>query len=127
MKLSAQQIAKVLVDGVADANDQEARDQIRDLVRFLAGNNMLGMWREIERAIHKIWKEKYGASQVSVTSAHSLSEQARQEIVQAAKGADMILNVDEKLIGGAIIRIDDTRIDGSVSGSLNQLKRALTA
>lgn len=38
---------------------------------------------------------------------------------------DMTCEVDERLIGGAVIQVNDTVIDGSVQGKLNTLAHAL--
>ncbi|MDP2631431.1 MAG: F0F1 ATP synthase subunit delta [Candidatus Uhrbacteria bacterium] len=127
MKVDAKKLAKILVDSVDGANESEANKIIKDFVKFLAENKLLGMWREIERGIHSSWKEKYGASQVTIVSAHRLSIDARDVITGLAKGADIHETVNERLIGGTIIRIDDTRIDGSISGALDKLQRELTA
>jgi len=94
-------------------------------VSFLGSEGMLNMWRDIERAIHTAWKEKYGASSIKILSAHTLNDETRKMINSIAPGADLKERVDEQLIGGAVIRIDDTRIDGSVVGKLQNLKQVL--
>ncbi|MFH1712301.1 MAG: ATP synthase F1 subunit delta [Patescibacteria group bacterium] len=125
--LEPKELARTLVDHAADASSEKLSSIIKSFVQFLAEEKMIDSWREIERSIHEIWKEKYGASQVTVTSAHDLSAQARSQLQKMSKGADVIEKVDEALIGGAVIRIDDTRIDGSVSGALQKLKMQLSA
>jgi len=120
-------LAKTLVDHLEGVSAQQLQSILKDFVDFLATEKMIDSWREIEREIHLAWKEKYGASQVTITSAHELSGQAKNIITELSKGADVIEKVDQDLIGGAIIRIDDTRIDGSISEALNKLKMQLSA
>ena len=55
-----------------------------------------------------------------------LSTEARDAITAHANGAELTEIVDNRLIGGAIIRIDNTRIDGSVTGALMRLKTRCT-
>ena len=42
-----------------------------------------------------------------------------------APGADFIERIDPRIIAGAIVRIDDKKIDGSIAGSLRRLKQSL--
>lgn len=79
-------------------------------------------WRDIERELHGAWKRKYGAANVTIVSAHPLAASLRKSIEASAPGADIVERVDERLMGGAVIRIDDRRIDASVAGSLQRLK-----
>ncbi|MDH4316493.1 MAG: F0F1 ATP synthase subunit delta [Gammaproteobacteria bacterium] len=69
---------------------------------------------------------------VTVTSATPLSATQQQAIVKALKerlGSDVNLStqVNEKLIGGAVIRAGDVVIDGSLRSRLESLTNALIA
>jgi F-type H+-transporting ATPase subunit delta len=69
---------------------------------------------------------------VTVTAASELSEAQRNEIVAALKtrfGREIHLatEIDENLIGGAVIRAGDVVIDGSLRSRLNGLANALVA
>ncbi|MBT4857324.1 hypothetical protein HON52_04040 [Candidatus Uhrbacteria bacterium] len=125
MKIEAIQLARILVK--ATAHQVEVRDDVKAFVAFLAENDMLDKWREIELAIGKVWKEEFGASSIKVLSAHPLTQEARKIIGEIAPGAELSTAVDERLIGGAIIRIDDKRIDGSITGQLRALRKSLLA
>ncbi|MBT3230343.1 hypothetical protein HN358_00965 [Candidatus Uhrbacteria bacterium] len=126
MDTNAKTIARVLVDQLEDLEYEAVPDVMKEFVAFLAENKLLGSWREIEMHIHKAWKEKYGVSKITVVSAHPLTELANEEIEKLAKGADIVRRVDERLIGGSVIRIDDKRIDGSIAGTLQKLKMTLS-
>jgi len=95
------------------------------VVKFLADKKLLGRVRDLEKEIGEAWKAKFGASKVTIVSAHPLTKKARLEIEEFAKGAELIERVDERLMGGAVIRADERRIDGSLIGSLQRLKNAL--
>ena len=126
MDKNTKTIARVLVDQLEDVSYENVPDVMKEFVKYLADNKLLGSWREIETCIHKAWKEKYGASKITVVSAHPLTESANAEIEKIAKGADIERRVNERLIGGSIIRIDDKRIDGSIAGMLQKLKMTLS-
>lgn len=69
---------------------------------------------------------------VTITSAAELSQVQEKTIVDALKkrfGRDVILQteIDENLIGGAVIRAGDVVIDGSLRASLQGLTNALIA
>ena len=125
MDTQARQLARILVDHTAEAKDPSK--PVKDFVSFLAQEQLLGQWREIEREIHTIWKERFGASNVKVISAHDLTKETKEQIETIAKGADVDTAVDQRLIGGLVIRVDDQRIDGSLIGTLKRLKTQLNA
>jgi F-type H+-transporting ATPase subunit delta len=69
---------------------------------------------------------------VTITAATALSEAQKGEIVSALRtrfGRDIVLatEVDENLIGGAVIRAGDVVIDGSLRARLQGLANALVA
>ncbi|MBU1126271.1 F0F1 ATP synthase subunit delta [Patescibacteria group bacterium] len=127
MAVEVKKLASILVDQLDGASEAETKKIIKKFVGFLAENNLISQWREVERQIHRIWRDKYGASSVKIISAHGLNKEARKGIEALIKGADVEERVDERLIGGAVIRIDDKRIDGSVSGALRRLKTTLAS
>lgn len=119
------QLAEVVVDHIAPLTKAEAGKAMKAFVELLAEHGQLVKWREIERQIHDVWRQRYGASTITVVSAHELTDKARKELERMAPGADIVERVDERLMAGAVIRIDDRRIDGSLAGRLAKLKQAL--
>lgn len=118
-------IADVVVSECEGKTKPQVAGMMKDLVAFLAEHNLLGKWRALESAIDRAWAKKYGVANVTVVSAHPLSSDARKMLEEQAAGADIREVVDERLIAGAIIRMDNTRIDGSVTGALMRLKQAM--
>ncbi len=105
-----------------DVTRAELVKMMKAFVDELAARGWTHQWREIERELHGAWKRKYGAANVTIVSAHPLAAALRKSIEAATPGADITERVDERLMGGAVIRIDDRRIDASVAGSLQRLK-----
>jgi F-type H+-transporting ATPase subunit delta len=65
-----------------------------------------------------------------VTSAVKIDAALRASIIELVKRetgseVELIEKTDERLIGGFILRVEDTQIDASVSGKLNKVKRKL--
>lgn len=121
-KLSPRHLATVLVDECADVTRAESVKIIDAFVRELSTRGMMHTWRDVEREIHSAWKRKFGAASVTIVSAHPLTVAMRKAIEKNAPGADITERIDERLMGGAVIRIDDRRIDASVAGTLQRLK-----
>lgn len=125
MRITLQQIADVVVRESEGKTKTQITSMMKDLVAFLAAHNLLAKWRDLEQQIDRAWAAKYGAANVTVVTAHPLSSAARKAIEERANGADVRELVDERLIGGAIVRLDNTRIDGSITGALMRLKNAM--
>jgi F0F1-type ATP synthase delta subunit len=119
-------IARTIISQTETLSDKQIPIVMKEIVEYLAGEKLLGRWREIEMAINQVWKEIYGASKITVVSAHELTAEVERAIEEIAYGADITKRVDERLIGGSIIRIDDRRIDGSIAGQLQKLKTTLS-
>ena len=125
MRVDIKKLATAVVDAADGKTPAQVKTLMNDVVKLLAEERVLGRWRQLERAIEKAWAARYGAANVTVVSAHALSNDAREAITAHANGAELTEIVDNRLIGGAIIRIDNTRIDGSVTGALMRLKNAM--
>lgn len=121
-KLTPRHLATVLVDQCVDVTRAELVKIIDAFVGELAARGMMHKWRDVEREIHGAWKRKFGAANVTIVSAHPLTVAMRKAIEANAPGADITERIDERLMGGAVIRIDDRRIDASVAGTLQRLK-----
>lgn len=119
------QFAEAIAKEAKGKSKADITKLIKEAVAILAERGEIGRWRELEAALHKAWSTVYGASSITIVTAHPLSETAKAELEKRGAGADLIEVVDDRLIGGAIVRVDNTRIDGSVTGMLMRLKQAM--
>ena len=77
----------------------------------------------------KQYNEIKGIVTADVTSATALGAEAKAQIVEIVKnelGAnEVIINerIDEKLIGGFILKVGDKQFDASIASGLNKLKK----
>lgn len=125
MKLTSKQLAQALVEASQGKSGDQLEETAKEFVAFLASRQELFRAREIIRQLDGVWKEKYGAANVSIETAYPLDENQRQKLIQILRGADLVEQVNPELIGGAKLRIDDRLLDGSVMGKLMALKKTL--
>jgi len=126
MKLSAKQLARMLVTVCEGKTGFELQQTIKEFVQFLSDRQELFRAREVIRQIDSVWKEKFGVANLKIETAYPLSEEVRSQLQTIAHGASIEETVDPKLIGGARLRIDDRQIDGSIAGKLTALQRTLS-
>lgn len=124
--LTAQQQAQALIDVCGD----KLNDAAKNLVAVLAENKRLPLLPEIAALYEEFKAQLQNTVDVVVTSAFELSSEQADKLAQALKAklqCDVRLTseVDESLIGGAIIRAGDLVIDGSVTGKLSKLAEAM--
>ncbi len=125
MKYTDKQLASVLIDLIESSI--ESPEKVTDeFVSWLSERSELKRIRNIIRAVDSIWTETYGAATITVESSHNLPEGIKEGLEKVAKGAEIRESINEELIGGAKIRIDDRIIDGSIKGKLEQLTKAFS-
>ena len=110
--------------------DDKLNDEGRNFIKLLAENRRLTLLPEISALYEVMRAEAEGTLEATVVSAKPMSEQQQQEMAAALKARfnrDVVLQVevDESVVGGAIIRAGDTVIDGSVRGKLEKFAHTL--
>lgn len=109
----------------------EGADQlVTNLARILLRRNRTALGPQIAEAFQELVDEARGVSHATVTSAVPLTEDDVQSVEQRLKeitGGDVVVEteVDERILGGMIVRIGDRLIDGSTKSKLQALKRQL--
>jgi F-type H+-transporting ATPase subunit delta len=103
-----------------------------NFLRVLLDNGRVAVLPEIAAHFAALKAEIENTVDVTVTSAAPLSSAQQQAIVKALRqrlGSNVKLSteVNEKLIGGAVIRAGDVVIDGSLRSRLEKLSNALIA
>ena len=117
---------------VLDAVLGEADDVFRNFVRLLAEKNRIG---EVD-GVHAEWERLLAAEErvleVELTTAVELSDEEAADIVRKIEAAvgrrvEATRSVDPELIGGLVLQAGSVRVDGSVRGRLEKLRRELLA
>lgn len=96
-------------------------------VNIIAAKKRESLLKEIAIKFVELYKKHNNIEIASITTVNTLDESLREKVLQAIKKEskkEIELNevVNEKIIGGAIIRIGDKQLDASVSNALNKLK-----
>jgi F-type H+-transporting ATPase subunit delta len=110
------------------------RDRCHELVYnflcLLAEKGRISLFEEIQ----KDFVERYNRSQnlldVEVTTCVPLTEELRQKLIQklqrqTGKNVSVTEKVDESILGGVVVKYDNTVIDGSVKNRFNELSKRL--
>jgi len=124
--VSVEDKTQALLDLCGDRADQAAAN----FVALLAQNRRLGLVPAIAAVYEQMRADAERTIEAEVVSARELSDEQQQKLVAALKkrlGREVTLKVqlDETLMGGAVIRAGDLVIDGSAEGRLRQLAKAL--
>ena len=104
--------------------------EAKNLISLLAEFNRVGLLSSIAE-IYELMKARHQKTlEVEITSAYELSSDESKALKNALSeklGRDIKLDisVDEKLIGGAIIKAEDNVIDDSVKGKLDKFAKNL--
>ncbi|MBI2870012.1 MAG: ATP synthase F1 subunit delta [Chloroflexi bacterium] len=101
-----------------------------NLVKLLILRDSLGMLGDIIREFHDLLDEYRGVEHAVVTTAVPLEEPERQRIIKmlnalTGKKIEIESEVDPGIIGGLIVRMRDTLLDGSTRSRLEALKKEL--
>ena len=131
MKYSAKQYSQALMETLESTNPKDQDHVLDNFVKVLAENNDIRLFEEISVEFHKLELAKKGIKQAEITTAHPTNKENEQQIIhelnKLVKGnLELKKKIDERIIGGVIVRMDDQMLDTSVKNSLEQLKNDLT-
>lgn len=124
--VSRDRVADLFISVCGDALDAEGGN----LVRLLAENGRLSLLGAIHGLFEQMRTEAGNSADAEVVSAFPLDEAQKSAIAAALKrrtGREIRLDckTDEALLGGAVIRMGDLVIDGSIRGRLEKMAATL--
>jgi F-type H+-transporting ATPase subunit delta len=107
-------------------------DLLLNFLHVLADKDRLNLLYQICGAYQIMLDERVGKVEVDMTVAHRLDDAAAEHVRQRigyALNRDVVLHqyVDEKILGGLILRVGDKLIDGSVQAQLEAMKEKFLA
>jgi F-type H+-transporting ATPase subunit delta len=110
----------------------KVHDRLLNFLKVVAQRDRLAELPEIQRAAVRLRDDLRGRLVVEVQSAEPLTDELRGVIKSQLskrfdKAVELREQVDEKLLGGLIVRVGDTVYDSSVEGRLNALSKAMKA
>ncbi len=103
-----------------------------NLIKLLLKKKREGLLMEITQNFQTLYNRHHGIIIASIYTASELSDKQSKALVKqleksTGKTIEINAHVDKDMIGGMMVRIDDTVIDGSVKFKLNQLKEKFTS
>ena len=107
-----------------------AEQLLRNFLLLLADKGRTGQLEEIAREFERLVAEHEGVVHAELTTAVELSDEEAQELlgqIEQASGrkVDATRRVDPELIGGIVLQVGSHRLDASVRGRLERLRRQL--
>ena len=108
-----------------------ADELLRNFVLLAVEKNRGGQIREIQREFERLMAQEERRLTVELTTAYDLSDDDASQIIgqiEQASGrpVDATRSVDPDMIGGIVLQAGSLRVDASVRGRLERLRRELT-
>lgn len=132
MKISSRQYARTLMELIRGKNEKEAKALIERFVAQLVCNKDIKKSKDIIRRFNNIWNKESGQMDAIVTTGKELAKQDEAAIkiyIREKAGVKEVVlkkEVDDAIIGGAVIRYGDYIIDGSLRTKLINLKSKMS-
>ncbi len=105
-------------------------EKFTQFVRVLSANKRFALLPEIASLFIDEVNKSNDTVVAEIVSARPLSRASKDTLVRRltqryGRKVETSIEIDKSLIGGAVIKVGDTVIDGSVKGRLEQLTKAL--
>lgn len=125
-KITIQQYAQSLHEAISDSNPKDHDKVIDNLIKILKTNGDLGNYEKIVDAYEKILEQAGNTTKIEVTttSQTEVSPALLKELNKFAhenKHTEVATKKDDSIIGGVLIKVDDTLIDASLKNQLDNL------
>ncbi len=125
-KTSNKQFAESLYEVTLGLSDADLDLVLQKFVELLARHRRLKQADRIIAEFENIVKRKNGVVGIEITSARKLDEKTLENIKNVfGEKVEAIQDVDEDLIGGIKIRMEDKILDGSIKTQLKNLQQSL--
>ena len=124
-------VAQADKERVIDQAMADAAAEGRNLAKLLVRKRRTRLAEQIRDAFRARLNSERGVASAVVTTAVPLSDEARASVEAAVRGytnaatVELTEAVDSAILGGAVLRIGDRIIDGSVRTRLNSLRRTV--
>ncbi|HMQ02224.1 MAG TPA: ATP synthase F1 subunit delta [Candidatus Doudnabacteria bacterium] len=128
MKITIKQYAQSLYE-VIETTDPKQYDRVIDnFINILRTNNDLASYEKIIAEFEKLLTAQENTSQVTITTVDgkTVTPSLIKELNQFVKDkVELTKKTDEEIIGGVVVRVDDTLIDASLKTQLENLEANL--
>lgn len=127
MKFTAKQYAEALFESLREVRPKDQDRVLDNFVKVLAEYGDLKAYDEISKEYQKLEEHAQSIKQVEVTTANPAHSKALLAELNRIVGDKIELKekIDQSIIGGIVVRVDDTLIDASIKNNLNQLRKQI--
>lgn len=129
--ISNKDIARAVYLVSKDKTDIELRDVNDKVIKFLARRRLLSKTPDILEQLNKIINHENGRVIVKISSKSKLEEELKKKLIfflkerYKAKEIVLVEILDEKLLGGIRIEVNDEIIDLTVKNKIKKLQEYL--
>ncbi len=125
-KFSIAQYAKILFQTVSSTQKQDIPLVVNNFSEFVKKNQMMKKMPAILKSFVELVKKQEGEKHVSVISAFPLQNSIKKTINDMFGGkADIAVSEDKSLIGGMILKTENTIFDASIKTQLQKMKERI--
>jgi F-type H+-transporting ATPase subunit delta len=115
---------------VLDKVTADSDELVRNFLRVVAARGRGGQIEEIVREFDALYSAEEQVLNVELATAYELSDDDAREIISQIEKAsgrtvEATRSVEPDLIGGIVLKAGSLRVDSSVRGRLNRLRREL--
>lgn len=130
MKYTPRQYAQAFFEALHATRDSDHKKILDNFAAMLAQNGDLGKFTEIEQAFLAHEKTAKGIKTADVTTARKLSSSEEHQLITELNDyletkVELKQKIDEGILGGVIVQVEDELIDGSIKRNLQDLKNNL--
>jgi F-type H+-transporting ATPase subunit delta len=131
MKISKKQYAQALFEVVKDLDKKNAKKAIKKFADILVKNNKVSQVDGIITYFTDFWNKDKSIVNAEIVSSRKLGRNIVQAInsyvvkISNAKNVEVKEKIDEKIIGGVIVRHSDKILDMSLRNRLALLRNSL--
>lgn len=128
MKFTPKQYAQTLFEALSETDIRDHEKVLDNFVKVLAQNGDLEKYHEIEREFMVFQLEEQGKKHAEVTLARDMkiNESVIDNLNKSVEAElEVKKKVDEGLVGGLIMRVEDKLIDASIKEQLKKLSESL--
>lgn len=132
MKITTNQYAKSLYEATAKKTEQEVDGVVKNFLQLVIKNRQKKMLPKIMEKFSEMWNKNNATADAEVTSRFELDREQLSRIEKFIKEKYAVQNVnlkkslDEKVMGGVIVKVGSEITDISLAGRLTNLKNRLS-
>ena len=111
--------------------NNKINNNLKNFLKILVEKGRISSLKSIELTFKELLNDKHNIIEGTVISAIALTEKQVKELEEKLskkynKNVTLENEVDQSILGGVLVRLGNTQIDGSVKTRLNNIKDQLT-